>query len=48
MTPASRRPSFGVWLSGLLEGVGIALDSIKSNRVRAALTNKLRRWYGPR
>jgi putative ABC transport system permease protein len=29
---------FSIWLSGLLEGVGIALDSIKSNRVRAALT----------
>lgn len=30
--------SFSVWLSGLLEGVGIALESIKANRVRAALT----------
>jgi putative ABC transport system permease protein len=30
--------SISVWLSGLLEGIGIALDSIKSNRVRAALT----------
>ena len=30
--------SFSVWLSGLLEGVGIALESIKSNRARAALT----------
>src|SRR5882762_2311180 len=29
---------FSVWISGLFEGVGIALDSIKSNRVRAALT----------
>jgi putative ABC transport system permease protein len=27
-----------IWISGLLEGVGIALESIKSNRVRAALT----------
>jgi putative ABC transport system permease protein len=30
--------NFSIWLSGLLEGVGIALESIKSNRVRAALT----------
>jgi putative ABC transport system permease protein len=30
--------SFGVWLSGLAEGVGIALESIRANRVRAALT----------
>jgi putative ABC transport system permease protein len=30
--------NFGVWLSGLVEGVGIALESIRSNRVRAALT----------
>jgi len=30
--------SFSEWLSGLMEGVGIALESIKSNRVRAALT----------
>jgi putative ABC transport system permease protein len=37
MSP-SQRPSLGVWLSGLLEGVGIALDAIKSNRVRAGLT----------
>src|SRR5262249_54205528 len=29
---------FSVWISGLFEGVGIALESIKSNRVRAALT----------
>ena len=27
-----------VWISGLFEGVGIALESINSNRVRAALT----------
>lgn len=33
--PKARR---GVRLLALLEGVGIALDSIKSNRVRAALT----------
>jgi putative ABC transport system permease protein len=30
--------SFGVWASGLAEGVGIALESIRANRVRAALT----------
>ena len=30
--------SFSVWISGLLEGIGIALESIRSNRVRAALT----------
>ncbi|HEY9229008.1 MAG TPA: ABC transporter permease [Gemmatimonadaceae bacterium] len=29
---------FSVWISGLFEGVGIALESIRSNRVRAALT----------
>ena len=29
---------FSIWISGLFEGVGIALESIKSNRVRAALT----------
>jgi putative ABC transport system permease protein len=29
---------FSVWISGLFEGVGIALESIKSNRVRAGLT----------
>src|SRR4029077_13178042 len=29
---------FSVWVSGLFEGVGIALESIKSNRVRAGLT----------
>jgi putative ABC transport system permease protein len=30
--------SFSVWISGLFEGVGIALESIRANRVRAALT----------
>ena len=30
--------SFGVWASGLAEGVVIAVESIRSNRVRAALT----------
>ena len=30
--------NFSVWISGLFEGVGIALESIKANRVRAALT----------
>ena len=34
----SRKGRLGVQLLALLEGVGIALDSIKSNRVRAALT----------
>jgi putative ABC transport system permease protein len=29
---------FSIWISGLFEGVGIALESIKANRVRAALT----------
>ena len=29
---------FSIWISGLFEGIGIALDSIKSNRVRAGLT----------
>ncbi len=30
--------NFSVWMSGLFEGVGIALESINANRVRAALT----------
>ncbi|MGH7617209.1 MAG: ABC transporter permease, partial [Gemmatimonadaceae bacterium] len=38
MSPRESSRSFGVWLSGLVEGVAIALESIKSNRVRAALT----------
>lgn len=29
---------FSVWLSGLVEGIVIALESIRANRVRAALT----------
>src|SRR5262252_8526741 len=38
MSPRESGKSLGVWISGLVEGVAIALESIKSNRVRAALT----------
>ena len=35
---ASNRPRLGVRIYSLFEGVGIALDSLRQNRVRAALT----------